>query len=256
MGSMPAYSPLAQTLADSLTQSLHLERPPVAVCFADSIPAGVKQFTGTVPAGCRFWQEAQSQVFSTVPSNHDLCGIGIYTHNLEASPAAQKDLGDALKVFADLGYVREQDIPMIPVLKNRPQAVIYGPLSQVPLPPDVVLLFVNADQTLVLSEASQQLEGGLPPAMGRPACAVVPQALNNNQTALSLGCCGARAYLDILTPGVAVYAIPGKKLEAFTERVAALANANAVLTSFHELRRKAVEAGGHPSVQESLAAMS
>jgi uncharacterized protein (DUF169 family) len=249
---MPSNSSLAQ----SLTESLHLERSPVGVCFADAVPPGVKQFDGSVPAGCRFWQEAQSGVFATVPRDHDLCGIGIYTHNLEASPAAQKDLGDALKVFSDLGYVREQDIPLIPVLKNRPQSVIYGPLSQLPLPPDVVLLFVNADQTLVLSEASQQLEGGLPPAMGRPACAVVPQALNNNQTALSLGCCGARAYLDVLTPGVAVYAIPGKKLEAFTERVAALAKANAVLTSFHTLRRKAVEAGGHPSVQESLAAIA
>ena len=249
---MPSNSSLAQTL----TESLHLERPPVAVCFADAVPSGVKQFSGSVPAGCRFWQEAQSGVFATVPRDHDLCGIGIYTHNLEASPGARKDLGDALKVFSDLGYVREQDLPLIPVLKNRPQAVIYGPLSQVPLPPDVVLVFANADQTLVLSEASQQLEGGLPPAMGRPACAVVPQALNNNQTALSLGCCGARAYLDVLTPGVAVYAIPGKKLEAFTERVAALAKANAVLTSFHALRRKAVEAGGHPSVAESLAAMS
>ena len=251
MGPMPTYSSLAQTLTDSLD----LEGSPVAVCFASAIPSGVKHFVGTVPAGCRFWQEAQRGVFATVPSDHDLCGIGMYTHNLEASPAAQKDLGDALKVFADLGYVREQDIPMIPVLKNRPQAVIYGPLSQIPLPPDVVLLFVNADQTLILSEASQQLEGGLPPAMGRPACAVVPQALNNNQTALSLGCCGARAYLDVLTPGVAVYAIPGKKLEAFTERVAALAKANVVLTAFHTLRRKAVDAGGHPSVQESLAAM-
>lgn len=251
MDRMPSSSSLAQTLTDSL----HLERPPVAVCFAGAVPSGVRQFTGSVPAGCRFWQEAQSGVFATVPRDHDLCGIGIYTHNLEASPAAQKDLGDALKVFADLGYVREQDIPLIPVLQNRPRAVIYGPLSQVPLPPDVVLLFVNADQALILSEASQQLEGGVPPAMGRPACAVVPQALNTNQTALSLGCCGARAYLDILTPGVAVYAIPGQKLEAFTERVAALAKANAVLSTFHALRRKAVEAGGHPSVQESLAAM-
>src|SRR5580704_14462800 len=249
---MPSYASLAQTLTDSLD----LERPPVAVCLADAVPSGVKQFSGTVPAGCRFWQEAQSAVFATVPSQHDLCSIGTYTHNLEASPAAQKDLGAALKVFADLGYVREQDIPLIPVLANRPQAVIYGPRSQVPLPPDVVLLFVNADQTLVLSEASQQLEGGLPPAMGHPACAVVPQALNNNQTALSLGCCGARAYLDILTPGVAVYAIPGKKLEAFTERVAALAKANTILKAFHTLRRKDVEAGKHPTVQESLAAMS
>jgi len=215
----------------------------------------VKQFSGSVPAGCRFWQEAQSGVFATVPRDHELCGVGIYTHNLEASAGAQKDLGDALKVFAELGYVREQDVPLISVLKNRPQAVIYGPLSEIPLPPDVVLLFVNADQTLILSEASQQLEGGMPPAMGRPACAVVPQALNSNQTALSLGCCGARAYLDILTPGVAMYAMPGKKLEAFTERVAALAQANEVLTAFHTLRRKTVEAGGHPSVQESLAAM-
>jgi len=151
---MPSYPSLAQNLTDSLD----LERPPVAVCFADAIPPGVKLFNGSVPAGCRFWQEAQSGVFATVPSNHDLCGIGIYTHNLEASPAAQKDLGDALKVFADLGYVREQDIPMIPVLKSRPQAVIYGPLSQVPLPPDVVLLFVDANQTLILSEASGEPE--------------------------------------------------------------------------------------------------
>ena len=252
MDAMPSYRTLAQTLTDAL----RLERAPIAVCFADAVPAGVKQFTGTVPAGCRFWQEAANGVFATVAQNHDLCGIGIYTHNLEAPPATQKDLGDALKVFADLGYVRPQDIPLIPVLKNRPKAVIYGPLSEVPLPPDVVLLFVSAEQTLVLSEASQQLEAGLPPAMGRPACAVVPQAWNNNQTALSLGCCGARAYLDILTPGVALYAIPGKKIEAFTERVVALAKANTVLSAFHALRRKDVAEGKHPSVQESLAGMS
>src|SRR5438045_3818476 len=99
-GSMPSFSLLAKTLTDAL----HLERAPVAVCFADAIPAGVKQFTGSVPAGCRFWQEAGNGVFATVPSQHDLCGVGTYTHNLEASPAAQKDLGEALKVFAELGY--------------------------------------------------------------------------------------------------------------------------------------------------------
>src|SRR6202163_4260787 len=162
--SMPSYAALAQTLTDAL----RLERSPVAICFAQSSPAGVKQFTGSVPAGCRFWQEGEKAVFATLPRDHDLCAIGTYTHNLETTPASAQDLGDALKVFADLGYVREQDLPLIPVLTNRPEAVIYGPLSQVPLPPDVVLLFVSADQTLILSEASTQLEGGLPPAMGRP----------------------------------------------------------------------------------------
>ena len=83
----------------------------------------------------------------------------------------------------------------------------------------------------------------------------MPQAFNTGRTALSLGCCGARAYLDVLTPDVALYAIPGTKIEAFTERVAALAKANGVLTTFHALRRKAIEAGQHPSVKESLSAM-
>ena len=244
------------SLSGTLTDSLHLTQPPIAVCFADSVPEGVKQFSGNVPAGCRFWQEAAKGVFATVPSQHDLCGVGVYTHNLESSPDTQKNLGDALKVFADLGYVREQDLPLIPVLARKSNVVIYGPLSDAPLPPDVVLLFVNADQSLILSEASQQMEGGLPPAMGRPACAVVPQAFNTGRTALSLGCCGARAYLDILTPEVAMYAIPGAKIEAFTERVATLAAANGILTKFHAIRRLDVEAGKHPSVQESLAAMA
>jgi hypothetical protein len=174
---------------------------------------------------------------------------------LEGGPGYKTDLQDALRVFGDLGYVREADLPFIPVLNRDAKVVVYGPLGSNPLPADVALLFVKASQTLILSEASQQLENGLPPAMGRPACGVVPQAFNTGRTALSLGCCGARAYLDVLTPDVALYAIPGARLEAFTERVAGLANANTVLTAFHTLRRKDVEDGKRPSVQESLAAM-
>jgi uncharacterized protein (DUF169 family) len=242
-------------LAQRLTDSLRLDTPPVAVCFADAVPAGVKAYEGSVPAGCRFWQEAHRGVFATAARQHDLCAIGVYTHNLETTPAQQQDLGDALKVFADLGYVRHQDLPLIPVLDRQAKVVVYGPLDAVPMAPDVVLLFVKPDQMLILSEASQQMEGGMPPAMGRPACAVVPQAYNTGRTALSLGCCGARAYLDVLPPGVALYAVPGSVLEAFTERVAVLANANSELTAFHTLRRRDVEAGKRPTVMESFRAI-
>jgi len=244
------------TLARTLTDALRLTQPPVAIAFADQVPPGVMTYSGQSPAGCRFWQEAASRVFATVPRDHALCSIGVYTHHLESTGSVDSDLQDALKVFGDLGYVRPADMPFIPVLERQPKVVVYGPLASMPVSPDVVLLFVKADQTLILSEASQQLENGLPPALGRPACAIVPQAFNTGRTALSLGCCGARAYLDVLTPDVALYAIPGRKLEAFTERVAALANANAVLTRFHSLRRQQVEAGERPAVRETLAAMS
>lgn len=248
---MPSYS----AIANALQEALQLTQPPVAVCLTGELPAGVAPWVGDVPAGCRFWQEAGERVFATSAADHEHCAIGQYTHNLAMSPAAATDLQDALKVFASLTYVRDEDVAAIPVLASKPQYVIYGPLAEIPAAPDVVLLFVEAGQTLILSEASQQLEGGMPPAMGRPACAIVPQARNTGRSALSLGCCGARAYLDILPDEVALYAIPGATLEAFAERVTALAKANRVLTKFHQIRRSDIAAGKSPSIQESLEAL-
>ena len=244
-----------EVISQTLTESLQLSRPPLAIAFQREVPEGVAIYAGQAPAGCRFWQEAAHRVFATVPRDHELCAIGLYTHGMEISAGTQTDLQNALKVFGDLGYVRPEDMPFIPVLKHPSKVVVYGPLALIPVPPDVVLLFVRADQALILSEASQQLEDGLPPALGRPACGIVPYAINNNRTVLSLGCCGARAYLDEMTPDVALYAVPASKLEAFTERVAALAIANAVLTKFHTMRRLDIEAGNRPSVTESLHAM-
>jgi uncharacterized protein (DUF169 family) len=248
---MPSHSEISA----ALTEHLGLSHAPIAVCLTDSVPAGVESWTGRSPAGCRFWQEAGARVFATSASDHSACSIGQYTHNLEMSPLSSTDLMDALKVFGDLTYVREQDIPMIPVLPSKPKFVIYGPLAEIPAEPDVVLLFVRADQTLILSEASQQLENGLPPALGRPACAIIPQAKNTGRSALSLGCCGARAYLDVLSDDIALYAIPGATLGAFAERIEALSKANAILTKFHQIRRKDIEAGGNPTIQESLVAL-
>jgi uncharacterized protein (DUF169 family) len=247
--------PTRSEISSLLVEHLNLNQPPVAVCLTDSIPQDVPAWSGRSPAGCRFWQEAASRVFATSTADHSLCAIGQYTHNLDMSEASSTDLKDALKVFADLTYVRDEDLKMIPVLASKPKYVVYGPLAEIPLDPDVVLLFVRADQTLVLSEASQQLENGLPPAMGRPACAIIPQARNTGRSALSLGCCGARAYLDVLSDDVALYAIPGATLAAFADRIAALAKANEILRKFHQIRRRDVEAGRIPTVQDSLAAM-
>jgi len=248
MTSQESYTQLSKDLMAALS----LVQPPIAISFADAVPAGVGTPSTRVAAGCRFWQDASHSAFATASEHHSTCAIGVYTHNLESSPSQQTDLADALKVFGDLGYVRPEDLPLIPVLASRSKHVVYAPLAESPLPPDVVLLFANSNQTLVLSEAAQQVEGGTPPAMGRPACAVIPQVANTGRAALSLGCCGARAYLDVLTDDVALFAIPGAKVEAYVERIVALAKANSVLTRFHGLRRKEIAAGGNPTVRQSL----
>jgi hypothetical protein len=72
--------------------------------------------------------------------------------------------------------------------------------------------------------------------------------MNTGRAALSLGCCGARAYLDGFTDDVALFAIPGAKLEAY-------AKANQVLSAFHQLRRREVEDGKTPTIQQWLLAL-
>ncbi|MGH9622158.1 MAG: DUF169 domain-containing protein [Bryobacteraceae bacterium] len=243
-------------MARRLTESMYMPVPPIAIRFTDEIPEGVPQWEGSAPAGCTFWQEAATKVFATIPDDHGICTIGMFTHNLETTPVQDSDCNDSLKVLSDLSYVRERDIPAIPVLKRRFAHVIYGPLASVPLAPDVVLLFGKAAQMLILTEASQQVEGSMPPAMGRPACAVIPQVFNTGKAALSLGCCGARAYVDALTEDVALWALPGANLNAYVDRVAALAKANAILTGFHRTRREEVEDGKRPTVKETLASIS
>jgi uncharacterized protein (DUF169 family) len=243
------------TVSDTFIKSLNLKDSPVAISFTDSLPEGLTAHTGRVAAGCRFWQEGAVSAFTTSAADHDLCSIGIYTHHLESNPSRQSELMAALKIFGQLDYVREEDIAMIPVLEKQHSYVVYAPLAEATFQPDVVLLFLNSNQSLVLSEAVQQVEHQVAPAMGRPACAVVPQVVNTGRAAMSLGCCGARAYLDILNDGTALFALPGKTIEAYAHRVEALARANGVLSQFHQLRRQDVTRGLSPTIEQSLAAL-
>jgi uncharacterized protein (DUF169 family) len=247
---------MSRDLAERLSSSLKLAQPPVAISFTDSKPAGLAPAQQNAPAGCRFWQDGAQSTFVTESRDHELCAIGVHTHHLDPTPAQQKDMMDALKVFADLTYVRPEDVAGIPVLESSHRYVVYGPLAEAHAAPDVVILFVDAGQSLVLSEAAQQVENQNAPAMGRPACAVVPQVVNSGRAALSLGCCGARAYLDVFRDDISIFAIPGAKLEEYVERIEALSGANRLLSQFHALRRASVAAGARPSIQESLESMS
>src|SRR5436309_3361229 len=103
---MPFYS----RIAHSLNESLRLTQPAVAVCLTQEVPDGIESWSGDIPAGCRFWQEAGERVFATSARDHAHCSIGQYTHRLDMNAASQTDLQDALKVFASLTYVREEDI--------------------------------------------------------------------------------------------------------------------------------------------------
>jgi uncharacterized protein (DUF169 family) len=240
--------------AQVLQDSLELTLPPVAISFRDEIPGGIPLFEGAVPAGCAFWERAAQSGFATSAAHHDLCAIGVYTHNLkDPSPNYESELQAVMKVLGQLDYVREADMALIPVLNRRAKYVVYTPLADSPFVPDAVVLLADSRRSLILTEAVQQAEMGIPPAMGRPACSAVAQAINTGRAAMSLGCCGARAYIDALSDGVAMWVLPGNRIEEYAERVRALAQANATLNRFHQLRREDIAAGARPTYAESMA---
>jgi uncharacterized protein (DUF169 family) len=244
-------------LAEDLISSLELALPPIAVSFADVAPSSVPSYDTVVPAGCVFWQQAATRTFVTSAQDHALCSIGVHTHHLaDSAPSQQADLAEALKTMNDLDYVRPEEVAAIPVIEREVKHVVYGPLADFPLDPKVVLLFAHARQGLILSEAIARVDQGSPLAMGRPACAVVPQVLNHGNAAMSLGCCGARAYLDTMTDSVAMWALPASKLDRYCAEIAGLARANKTLATFHSRRREDVESGKRPTVRQSLERLS
>jgi uncharacterized protein (DUF169 family) len=197
----------------------------------------VPRVTASEPAGCGYWRRAAAgEVFHTVADDHKHCPVGAHTHNVTLSPAEQRELMSLIGTMAELKYLRIDEVPQIPVRKTLFQVAVYAPLDSAPIAPDVVMVRGNARQLMLLAEAAQAAGvAGASPAMGRPTCAVLPEAINSARTAASFGCIGNRVYTGA-TDDEAYFAIPGGHLQAIEEQLAVIVRANEELEKFHRAR--------------------
>ena len=246
---MPNY----RQYSERLSSALDLATGPVAVIFTARPLEGHAAPSQPVAAGCMFWELGASEALATSASDHANCSIGVYTHKLAGAPQSQaSELETTLAAMRGLEYLKPGEVETIPVMPRESQLVCYTPLSQCQESPALVLLFANARQGLIITEAIARVDGANPLSLGRPACALIPQVLNNGQSAASLGCCGARAYLKGFDDSVTLWALNGEQLPAYAEAIDTLAEANKTLTHFHQLRGEMIAAGGSPTVQQSL----
>jgi uncharacterized protein (DUF169 family) len=225
---------MPQTLLEAL---LGLTSPPVAVAFTDHPPQGVARVAATEPAGCGYWRRAAAgDVFYTVADDHKRCPVGAHTHNVPLSEAEQQELMGLVGTMVGLEYIRMEEVPSIPTRKTPLRTATYAPLGKAPVAPDVVLVRGNARQLMLLAEAAQ-LAGiaGKGATMGRPTCAVLPEAINTAETAASFGCVGNRVYTGA-GENDAYFAIPGDKLRLLEEKLATIVRANEELRKFHRAR--------------------
>ena len=224
-------------LERQLSSDLGLTRRPVAVTFLADPPKDVAPFRGSVPSGCSFWRlAAEGATFYTVPSDHYNCPIGAYTHNIPLPPARASELEATLGFMTGIGYVSMAEVPGIPVLPTTPGAVVYAPLGDTPVAPDVVLFSGPAARVMLLQEAAIRADiASTLNTLGRPTCMMVPAALRTGMVA-STGCVGNRVY-TALGEGDLYAAVPGADLARLAETTATISAANATLLEYHQARR-------------------
>ena len=224
-------------MSSTLSELLDLTSSPVAIAFVDVAPHGVPHVDAVEPAGCGYWRRAEAgEVFFTLADDHKGCPIGAHTHNVTLSPAEQQELTGFVQTMVDLSYLKEEEVRQIPTRTTPLRVAVYAPLGAAPLPPDVVLIRGNPQQLMLLAEAAQSAGVAAAGAMmGRPTCAVLPQAINSSRTAASFGCVGNRVYTGAGDTD-AYFAIPGAMLATVETHLAVIVRANQELEKFHRAR--------------------
>ena len=223
-----------------LLEALHLPRRPVAVTFRDAPPAGIPKFSGTEPSGCSFWRiAAGGRTFYTVPSDHYNCPIGSHTHNIPLPKEREAELSETLGFMTGIGYIRMEEVAGIPRLPQTPGVVIYAPLGETPIAPDVVVFAGQPGRVMLLQEAALRagVSSGIP-LLGRPTCMALPAALVQG-VVTSAGCIGNRVYTDLGEDELYVV-VPGKDLAVVAEEARTIAAANVNLLAYHRERRHAL----------------
>jgi len=231
---MPDY----QSLENRFRQILALKRRPVAVAFPAEVPKGTERFSGSEPAGCSFWRlAAEGRTIATLPSDHYNCPVGSYTHNIPLPENRANELPAILGTMTNLGYLKMEEVPGIPVLPETPRNIVFAPLGDTPVDPDVVLFVAPAGKLMLLEEAAIRAGAASKlPLLARPTCMAIPAALAHGMTT-SAGCIGNRIYTGIGDDELYA-AIPGSALEQIARELETVESANVALAEYHRDRQQ------------------
>jgi len=228
----------------SLKTWLDLQHPPVAVTFVQQIPADIPRVSKQEPSGCSYWKlAAAGQVFYATAEDHFGCPIGAYVQGLSLPEESGQQLTTVLGMMHSLDYLWPEEVAQVPRLGRSWAAVIYAPLDQAPLSPDVVIVLGRARQLMLLVEAVRLAGLPLLPLSGRPACGMIPAAEQSGGVVTNLGCIGNRVYTQIGDDEFYL-ALPGGCLTQVEQALPRICHANRELENYHCGRKQLQLVGG------------
>ncbi len=166
--------------------------------------------TGAVAAGCVFWMLAAERTFTTRAADHANCSVGSLTHGL--IDFAQAARGDDVAAILDAGWISAEAAQALPVIKERPAAIVYGPLRDAEAA-DVVLLRIDGLGLMTLSDGLPDLR-----IESKPQCHIIALAKEEQVPAASVGCALSRVRTGMGSHEMTC-ALPGARLGEMVEAI-------------------------------------
>lgn len=223
--------------ADSLLMNLlWLAHEPIGVSGADAAPPGQ---AAPAPSACTFWRRAERAAFSADAAAHANCKVGEHVMGFTLGEADQAQLGELVATMTGVAYILPEEVPAIPRLPEH-KAWQYTPLRAATSPPDLVLMWVDGRQAMLIQEAMGSAHWHAGKGLrttGRPACAALALAYHNGAAVLSFGCAGMRTFTEI-SDGSMLFVLPGELVEAMCRALAQTSQANAAVQCLYD-RQKA-----------------
>jgi uncharacterized protein (DUF169 family) len=224
-----------ENLSDELTRALGLQHAPVAITFTNDAPGAPllesdvpapsgDGRTGKVAAGCVFWIKAADTTFTTVPADHYNCSVGSVTHGLKKLEEVMGN--EDVQGILEAEWVTPEEAMQLPVVQDRHDYIVYGPLTDTPLDPDVILLRVNAFQSMVMLDAFGDMD-----VVGKPQCHIIPLAREQNKIAMSTGCMLSRIRTG-MSPNEMTCTIPAGRLAEVVDKLEARRKANTAVGAY------------------------
>ena len=227
---------LAQLLADKLDLAL----TPVALAFVEREPAGVASLGKQPPSFCTLWRWAEERPIYVSAEQHTGCEIGGMVAGFVSEEGREERLAAKLEEMCEAGQGELEEIARTPRFPGGNAGVVYGPIWDMPVPPQLALMWATLPQMGVLQEVMGTIlwrNNSRGAAFTRPACGVLAIAGERGMPAMSLGCLGMRVYTGI-PPGHFLMAVPAGRLPQLASGLAARDDASERIEHYAERMRQ------------------
>jgi uncharacterized protein (DUF169 family) len=216
---------------------LGLRRLPIKIGFLDGLPAQLPRWAGgAVAAGCVFWDAAmEGKSFYTIAADHWNCPVGSQILQIKLPADRARELDTTLEFMVETHYADANEAANLPTLEREPKAVAFAPATSDAFRADVILLAAAPAALAQIHDAARRagLAGEGLGSVGRPSCAVLPEATKSGVLSLSFGCKSNRVFTKI-GEDEAYVAIPAGRWDAFVDRLFEVVRSNLTMGTYFQ----------------------